>query len=218
MIIYYNKIDWSEITTDDLLNRIKSEHPPLLLDIRTIQEYLNGHIPNARSIKVTEIKSNIDDLQHFKEKEIITMCPGGGLSLVAVDILVDAGFQDVKSLKGGVWEWIEKDYPITTDDEFFYTSKKDKVKIAEIDQSLEEKYDGEIHDSVDARNLRCPQPIMKSIKALRALEIGQVLEIVTTDPGSKADIPAWVRSTDQELLVFEERGTYDFRFLVKRMK
>ena len=46
----------------------------------------------------------------------------------------------------------------------------------------------------------------------------QVLEILTTDPGSKADIPAWVQVTGQELISAEERGSNDFRFLVRKLK
>ena len=208
----------SEITVDELLDRINSNQPPLILDIRTVQEYMNGHIPNARSIAVMDIKSNLEDLQHFKEKEIVTTCPGGGLSLVAVDILVNANFKDVKSLRGGMWGWVEKGYLTTTADEFIYPSKKDRTKISEEKQFLDEKYVGEIHQSLDARNLICPQPIMRSLEALRGIEIGQVLEILTTDPGSKADIPAWVRSTGHQLLIFEENASKDFRFLIRRMK
>ncbi|UCG90416.1 MAG: sulfurtransferase TusA family protein [Candidatus Heimdallarchaeota archaeon] len=218
MMFFYEKSEWSEITVNELHDRFNSNKTPLILDIRTVKEYTDGHIPTARQIYVTEIKSNLEDLQHFKENEIVTICPGGGLSLVAVDILVDADFEDVKSLKGGMDLWIEKGYPTTTANEFFYPSKKEKAKITEEEQSLDEKYTGEIHHSLDACNLSCPQPIMKSVKSLRALDIGQVLEILTTDPGSKADIPAWVRSTGHKLLVFEERGPKDFRFLVKRMK
>jgi tRNA 2-thiouridine synthesizing protein A len=83
---------------------------------------------------------------------------------------------------------------------------------------LYEKYSGDVHYTVDARGLFCPQPVIKSKKALRALEIGQVLEILTTDPGSKKDIPAWAHVTGQELLISEERGSQEFRFLVKRVK
>jgi len=42
------------------------------------------------------------------------MCPGGGLSLVAVEILEKAGFKDVKSLKGGTDLWHTSGYPTTT--------------------------------------------------------------------------------------------------------
>lgn len=75
----------------------------------------------------------------------------------------------------------------------------------------------EVHQTLDARNLSCPMPVLKSKKALKTMEIGQVLEILATDPGSLADIAAWTRATGQELLVSEERGPKDFRFLVKRL-
>ena len=76
----------------------------------------------------------------------------------------------------------------------------------------------EAHNTLDARNLSCPMPVLKSKKALKAIEINQILEILATDPGSMADIPAWSRSTGQELLSSEELGPKNFRFLVKRLK
>ena len=63
-----------------------------------------------------------------------------------------------------------------------------------------------------------PELILKSVKVLKELDINQVLEILTTDPGSVSDIPTWARVTGQELIVFEERGPEDYRFLVKRLK
>ncbi len=75
-----------------------------------------------------------------------------------------------------------------------------------------------VHKTLDARGLSCPMPIVKSMQAIKKLRINQVLEILTTDPGSKRDIPIWATATKQELLSFEERGSEDFRFLVKRLK
>lgn len=217
MMFLYNRVEWSEITVDELLDRINSDAPPLILDIRTVQEYTEGHIPSARQIYVTEIKSNLENLQSFKEMEIVTICPGGGLSLVAVDILVEAGFKDVKSLKEGMNLWSEKAYPTTTSDEYIYPSKKDRGKILD-ELTLNKPYHGEVHHKVDARNFTCPIPVLRSKKQLQTLEIGQVLEILTTDQGSQRDIPAWVRATGQELLVSEEHSPKEFRFLVRRLK
>ncbi len=67
-------------------------------------------------------------------------------------------------------------------------------------------------------NPAAPMPVLKSKKALKELEINQVLEILATDPGSMADIPAWARTTGQELISSEELGPKSFRFLVKRLK
>ena len=75
-----------------------------------------------------------------------------------------------------------------------------------------------IHKTVDARGLSCPMPITKSMQAIKKIRIGQVLEILTTDPDSKRDIPIWATATKQELISFEEKGPKDFRFLVKRTK
>jgi tRNA 2-thiouridine synthesizing protein A len=76
----------------------------------------------------------------------------------------------------------------------------------------------QVHKTLDARGLSCPMPVLKSKKALKEIDVGQVLEILSTDPGSMADIPAWSRTTGQELLSSEELGPKDYRFLVKRMK
>ena len=109
------EFEWSEITVDDLFDRVNSDQPPLLIDVRSPKEFNGGygHIPNARPIPVLDLESNFDALQSFKEKEIVTMCPGGGMSLVAVEILEKAGFKDVKSLKGGTDLWHKKGYPTT---------------------------------------------------------------------------------------------------------
>jgi len=106
---------WSEITVDELFERVNSDQPPLLIDVRSPAEFNGGygHIPNARSIPVLKIESNFENLDSFKEKEIVTTCPGGGMSLVAVDILEKAGFKDIKSLKGGTDLWHTSGYPTT---------------------------------------------------------------------------------------------------------
>jgi len=111
----FNKC-WAEITVSDLNDRINSDEPPLILDIRSEPEFngAGGHIPNAKSIPINELKSKLEDLQLFKEKEIVTICPGGGMSLIAVDILNKAGVKDSKSLHGGLDLWIKSGYPMTT--------------------------------------------------------------------------------------------------------
>ena len=111
----HTELEWSEITVDELFERVNSDRPPLLIDVRSPAEFDGGygHIPNARSIPVLKIESKFEDLDPYREREIVTMCPGGGMSLVAVDILEKAGFKDVKSLKGGTDLWHRSGYPTT---------------------------------------------------------------------------------------------------------
>lgn len=71
--------------------------------------------------------------------------------------------------------------------------------------------------TIDARNLPCPMPVLRAKKGLSAVEVGQVLHITATDPGSLADFAAWTRSTGHELLWAEDlQGEYSFG--IRRMK
>ena len=108
-----------QITVDQLHRRIESGRAPLMIDIRSIGDFDGsmegsyGHIPNARQIDILELESSLEELEPFKDEEIVTMCAGGGLSLAAVEILMEAGFSDVKSLKGGTALWRKRGYPLT---------------------------------------------------------------------------------------------------------
>jgi tRNA 2-thiouridine synthesizing protein A len=174
----------------------------------------------VNSIPILELESRIEDLASYKEKEIVTMCPGGGLSLAAVEILAKAGFKDVKSLKGGTDLWHKKGYPTTR--ERTQGIKTDTTPMPlRMDIPIKEKLSDKTikaYKTLDARGLSCPEPILKSVKALKELDINQVLEILTTDPGSVSDIPTWARVTGQELIAFEERGPEDYWFLIKKLK
>lgn len=59
---------------------------------------------------------------------------------------------------------------------------------------------------LDAKGLACPMPIVKTKKAMKDLEAGQVLKVQTTDKGSKADIKAWAGSTGHQYLSTLEEG------------
>jgi tRNA 2-thiouridine synthesizing protein A len=73
----------------------------------------------------------------------------------------------------------------------------------------------EAYKTVDYKGLFCPMPIVKISRAVKEIEVGQVLEMLADDPGSKADMQAWAKQTGQELLKIEEDGGV-FRFYVRR--
>lgn len=69
--------------------------------------------------------------------------------------------------------------------------------------------------TMDLKGLPCPMPVVKVSKGIKDVEIGQVLEAVTTDPGSLADFPAWARTSGNEILdTVQEDGL--IRFFIKR--
>ncbi|MBY0099676.1 sulfurtransferase TusA family protein [Mesobacillus maritimus] len=59
---------------------------------------------------------------------------------------------------------------------------------------------------LDAKGLACPMPIVKTKKAMKELEAGQVLEVQATDKGSKADLKAWAESTGHQYIGTLEEG------------
>lgn len=65
---------------------------------------------------------------------------------------------------------------------------------------------------LDATGLNCPLPILRAKKSLAAMDSGQVLRIVATDPGSVKDFEAFAKQTGNELLESgEEGGKFVFR-------
>jgi tRNA 2-thiouridine synthesizing protein A len=69
---------------------------------------------------------------------------------------------------------------------------------------------------LDAKGLNCPLPILKAKKALKEIEAGQVLQVLSTDPGSVADFQAFSRTTGNELMEHSEEGGV-FTFLIKKV-
>ncbi len=64
---------------------------------------------------------------------------------------------------------------------------------------------------LDAKGLNCPLPILKAKKALKDVPTGEVLQVLSTDPGSVADFEAFCRTTGNELVESKtEGGLYTF--------
>lgn len=57
---------------------------------------------------------------------------------------------------------------------------------------------------LDARNMLCPLPVIKTQDRAAELERGDVLEVICTDPGALNDIPAWCRINGHEVLGTEQ--------------
>ena len=65
----------------------------------------------------------------------------------------------------------------------------------------------QITRSIDARGMPCPGPLMSLIGAIREEDVGDVIEVLSSDHGSRTDIPAWVRKAGHELIeIVDEDG------------
>ncbi|OUM98543.1 MAG: preprotein translocase subunit TatB [Firmicutes bacterium ZCTH02-B6] len=74
-----------------------------------------------------------------------------------------------------------------------------------------------IHREIDARGSACPGPLMELIRALKAAEKGQVVAVISSDQGSKVDIPEWVAKAGHALLATEDAGGAT-RFVVQKAR
>lgn len=70
---------------------------------------------------------------------------------------------------------------------------------------------------VDTKGLKCPLPVIRVKKAITGIDIGQIIEVEATDPGSMADFKAWARATGHELLAAEEQDQV-FIYRIKKTK
>ncbi|MGE0697878.1 MAG: sulfurtransferase TusA family protein [Hyphomicrobiaceae bacterium] len=68
---------------------------------------------------------------------------------------------------------------------------------------------------LDARDLRCPMPILKATKAIKDVPVGGTLEVLATDPGSQEDFEAFCR-VGHHVMVDESVADGVFRFVIRR--
>ena len=73
----------------------------------------------------------------------------------------------------------------------------------------------EITQTIDARGLSCPMPIVKTAQAMKGLPSGVVVELLATDHGSIKDVAAWCRATGNELVEQTSDGAV-YRFVIRR--
>jgi len=95
----------NEITAAELARELGTNGEVVLLDVREPLEWDICHIPESRLIPMGTLPQRLGEFD--PQSEIVTICHHGRRSLRAVDILRDAGFQHVRSLKGGVAAWAD---------------------------------------------------------------------------------------------------------------
>ncbi|AGC46031.1 hypothetical protein MYSTI_04739 [Myxococcus stipitatus DSM 14675] len=73
----------------------------------------------------------------------------------------------------------------------------------------------DITERVDTSGAFCPMPILEIAKVMRRLSAGALVELISTDRGLEADLPAWCDATGHELVRLERRGTSYVGFVRK---
>lgn len=71
--------------------------------------------------------------------------------------------------------------------------------------------------TLDLKGLLCPLPVVKLAQAVKKVNVGDLIEATATDPGVLADIPAWARTSGNEVVTIEKQEKL-IHFVVRRLK
>ncbi|HEY8909437.1 MAG TPA: CoA-disulfide reductase [Desulfosporosinus sp.] len=167
-----------------------------LLDVRTEDEFKNGHLEGSVNIPVDSLRERIGELD--KSKEILGYCQIGLRGYVASRILTQNGFK-VKNIDGGYKCASMLNYKPTKVDD----SDKKKRSVIDSDTQVVKSEARGVDDfdkSLDACGLCCPGPLIQVKASIDQLNDGQILKVSASDPGFYEDIKAWCTRTNNELV------------------
>jgi rhodanese-related sulfurtransferase len=112
LLIFGFSLAYQDLNAKQFYEMMQKEKNIIILDVRTPQEYQEGHISNAINIPVQILGQQLDKLKNFKDKKILVYCRSGHRSAIASQILDRAGFKNVYNLKGGLFEWKASGLPL----------------------------------------------------------------------------------------------------------
>lgn len=170
----------------------------LLLDVRTEDEFKNGHLEGAVNIPLDSLRGRIGELD--KSKEILEYCQIGLRGYVASRILTQNGFK-VKNIDGGYKCALMLDFKPTRVDNSGNTQRTTSIDSdTQVVKSEVETGVNNYDKSLDACGLCCPGPLIQVKASIDQLNDGQILKVTASDPGFYEDIKAWCTRTNNELV------------------
>ncbi len=164
-----------------------------LLDVREEEETVFGRIPGSTLIPLGQIRRRLDEIP--KDRTVVVYCAVGIRAYAAERLLRQRGWT-VANLSGGYTAWAlfqqigsyRDAKPLPTETETATTAGACPVS-----------------KTIDATGLQCPGPIVRITRAINEMNIGETLKVSASDRGFASDLPAWCRSTGNELVSMEEK-------------
>ena len=102
------------ITASVLLQQINSSASPVVLDVRSPEEFRTGHVPGAVNIPHRQVGARLGELAAAKERGVVVYCEGGPRAEYAEQVLESAGFEKVYHLEGDMAGWRMNRLPMET--------------------------------------------------------------------------------------------------------
>jgi len=82
-----------------------------IIDVRTKNEFSDGHVPNAINIPLDQLSGKMNKIS--KDRPVFIICASGGRSRSATQQLIKAGYDNVTNVQGGTMRWQMAGYPIS---------------------------------------------------------------------------------------------------------
>lgn len=104
-----------QISQQELLTALKApSHNIVVLDVRSEEEYKNGHLVDAINISHNTVAEKLDQLSQYKNSTVVVYCRSGRRAGVAEHILTENGFNNLRHLTGDMNGWLKAELPVVT--------------------------------------------------------------------------------------------------------
>jgi len=111
--LYKEKSKAYQNVSVDQLTRLVNQQNAQVVDVRSKEDFDQGHIVNAINIPIEDISSGKAKLDKLKKKPVIVCCQIGKVSLKASQQLTEAGLEQVFNLQGGINAWLSDKLPLS---------------------------------------------------------------------------------------------------------
>jgi NADPH-dependent 2,4-dienoyl-CoA reductase/sulfur reductase-like enzyme/rhodanese-related sulfurtransferase/TusA-related sulfurtransferase len=170
----------------------------VILDVRSVSEYEQWHLPGSINIPNTELRARIAEIP--EDKPVYAYCRSGFRSYLAVRILKQSGFDQVFTLSGGATTF----HSVSNDD---YAGSRLLPEVNYGDDKLLEMIRASGKQvTLDATGMQCPGPIDVLKTTLDQLTVGDDVIITADDPTFVSHLPSWCRSYGHQLLEIQDQG------------
>ncbi len=106
------KREISELDTSEARGLLESERPPLFVDVRERDEWVEGFVPGAVHVPRGSLESRIEQAAPDRSQELVLYCASGARSAFAAKTLEQLGYEKVSSMAGGFTDWKRNGFPI----------------------------------------------------------------------------------------------------------
>jgi len=190
----------------------------VIIDVRSPSEFETGGVTGAKNIPLQDLRARHGELP--RSHRIVLYCQVGMRSYVAARLLGALGY-DARNISGGyrTWRQYHPMVPTAPQDPAPQDPAPERkgpaepqpvasAGVAAEDPPAAPKQAASVQpdQQLDARGQCCPGPIVAVANALKRMDSGQVLEVLSTDSGFLTDLPAWCRQTGNELLSAERKN------------